>query len=797
MTPPERSVFLDAQGAQSRWNRDRGIVRYTVEHIAGILAAAPQIVQTIGVNPRLPLPDRLDLLFGAELLEWQVAGARPSAGPAAIYHIMSPFEPGVPFEELWPGWARAVGTRTVVTLFDLIPLIFAQQYLYLPTWRVTYTARLDLIRSADQILAISETTAADAVTRLNIDERRITVIDAGVNDRFAGAYTDQAAARTVLATRLPKVRPGFMLYVGGIDFRKNIERLIEAYALLSPALRARHQLVIVCRVSPADRERLEQLGRARELSRDELVLTGFVPDAELAALYHLCELFVFPSLYEGSGLPILEAMACDAPVAASRTSTSPEILGDTEATFDPCDVRDIARVLAGTIQNPEALERLRHRSRRRVGRHTWDHVVKRTMVGYDAALRDTRRRERRRPMRPRIAWYTPWPPERSGIASYSRRLLRSLGRHADVDVVVAEPTQRYPTPVEKGIRLVHVDDIEWMSDLRCYDRHVFCMGNSHFNNHVYEALVARPGVVLAHDVRLVGFYGWRALEVDPADPHGHLADRIEEMYGERVDVEAFRARLPTREEVDQQNIFMSQEIQRHSELLVVHSRYAADILRLDRPLERRQHAPIEVLPLAVDRRPEPMRPAAERDPLVVSLGILAEIKGLGVLLDAFAIVAERRPDARLCIAGAALPDEFQRWRSRVRDAGLEDRVEIPGFLSANAYDDLLARAAVAVQLRLTSNGEASAAVADALGAGLPTIATAHGWASELPADALVRVPRDIAPLALANEIEALLDDDGRRSVLSSRARGYAAATSYEHVAERYLDLLGLRSTEDH
>jgi glycosyltransferase involved in cell wall biosynthesis len=736
------------------------------------------------------LPGTLDPLIGTQLLAWSVEDRRPPAGQPTIYHVMSPFELGVPITELWPAWARRTDTKIVATVYDLIPLMFPEQYLDPPIWRVAYMTRLNLLRAADHLLAISQTTAADAVDRLGIDERRITVIDAGVNDRFAGAYDGREAAQSALTRRLPQVRPGFMLYVGGIEFRKTIERLIEAHALMPPDVRARHQLVIACRVSQDDRERLERLGREHGLRAGEFILTGYVTDAELAALYHLCDLFVFPSFYEGSGLPILEAMACDAPVAASRTSTSPELLGDLEATFDPYDPPDIAGVIGGTIEDPERLARLRERSRRRVGRYTWRHVAERTLAGYEAALFDGARRPRRRAPRLRIAWYSPWPPEPTGVANYSRRLLQALGAHADVDVIVGAPTQSYPQPLEEGVRLIHVDDIDWMSSLRAYDRHVYCIGNSHHHRHVYEALLHRPGVVLFHDVRLVGFYGWYSHQVEPTRGHARMADRIREMYGDRVDVAPFRSKWVDYQDQERYGIFMSQEIQRHAELLIVHSRYAADILRLDRPPERRDHAPIVVIPQAVDPRAEhEVVPSAEREPLVVSLGVLHEIKGLAPLIDAFALVAQQHPAARLCLAGPAVPGERERWRAHARNAGVADRVDIPGFVAVDEYERLLGEAALAVQLRLTSNGEASAAVSDALGAGLPTIATAQGWTLELPGDALVRVPRDVAPTILAAEISELLNDSARRHALSKAARAYARATTYERIAQRYLEVL--------
>ena len=96
------------------------------------------------------------------------------------------------------------------------------------------------------------------------------------------------------------------------------------------------------------------------------MLTGFVSDRDLAALYRSCELFVFPSMYEGAGLPILEAMTCDAPVAASAASAMPELLGDLEATFDPTDPVDVARCIREVLETPGKLDQLRERSRRRV-----------------------------------------------------------------------------------------------------------------------------------------------------------------------------------------------------------------------------------------------------------------------------------------------------------------------------------------------------------------------------------------------------------------------------------------------
>ena len=781
---PRQSLHLDVQGAQNLAHFDRGIPRFIAESSRRVLRNQPDAVASVGLNPELPLSGNLAWLLGTGLAQWTTSRS-PERRPA-IYHVMSPFEMDRPIEQLWPQWARGGASELVVTLYDLIPLVFEEHYLRDPAWRAQYLARTHLVRSARQVLAISEATAADAHARLGVPAERITVIDAGVTDAFASLHADEESAWRTLRTDLPSVRPGFMLYVSGIEYRKNNERLIEAYAKLDPALRRRHQLLLVCRMDRAAREALEGHARSAGLRPGELVMPGYVTDLQLAALYRTCRLFVFASFYEGSGLPILEAMACGAPVAASRTSTSPEILGDLEATFDPFEPADIARCLAEVVVDDELLARLGERSARRVPGYSWDHVAERTLEGYERALRQTRRR----PRRPRIAWYSPWPPEQSGIANYSRNLLQELGRDVDIDVVVAEDPSRYPKPLETGVTLSPASVPAAFQTLRNYDRVVYCMGNSAYHRHVYEAMRHRPGVLVAHDVRLTGFYGWYAGIERPDDPSGRLAERLQEMYGGRIDAARFAHRPPTPQEQTALGLFMTRELQALAESVIVHSSFAADIVRLDAGVDR-PPAPIHVLPLAIAPRGYERHEPDPAHPRIASFGVLSEVKGLATLLEAFALIRHDRPGARLTLMGPSDEPEARRWREFADQLGVGAAVEIPGFGAADEYEELLRDADVAVQLRTITNGEASAAVCDCLGAGLPTIVTGMGWADELPADALVRVPLDSSAARLAREIAAILDDEAHRNRISRGARAYAEQTTYAAVARTYLEVLGL------
>lgn len=792
MSIPQRSVWLDVQGTQNRAHFDRGIPRFVLEQARALVELAPDAVRAVAVNPARPLTGNLSWLLGSELLTWgDRRGGSPRPLPR-VFHAMSPFELDRSLEELWPAWARRPEVATVVTLFDLIPLVFADHYLRDPALRSRYLARCDFIRGADQVLAISQTTADDAVARLGIDRDRVTVVDAGVSNHFAQAFGTPGEAERIVRRRLPGVESGFMLYVAGIEFRKNIERLIEAHGLTSAAFRSRHQLVIACRTQPDEAARLRGCATAAGLAERDLILTNYVTDSELAALYRTCELFVFASFYEGSGLPILEAMACDVPVAASNTSTSPEILGDLEATFDPFDPADMARVLEETLGDPELLERLRRRSRERVGRYTWRGVAERSLEGYATALDRHTRRTRPRPTRSRIAFYTPWPPDRSGIATYNRRLFAELGRTVDIDVVVGGVRATYPQAAETGVRIVGADEMRWSSPLRAHDRTVYCMGNSDFHGYVYEALRQRPGAVVAHDVRLTGFYGWYAGCERPEDPVGRLSERIDALYGSRLGGGLFADRPPTPDEQAALGIYMSHEIQEFAEKLLVHSRFAADVMRLDRLPERRVDAKVSVLPLAFPDRPRRLAtPCDPKAPLVVSFGIVSSVKNPQVLLEAFALLGEGRPGARLVFAGHGDPAELDRWRVAARELGIEDRVELPGHVDEAAYAALLERADVAVQMRLVSNGEASAAVTDCLAAGVPTAVTDEGWSAELPEDAVVRIPRQTTATALSAELAGVVDDPKRASELGDAAYRHAQATTFASVARSYLEWLEL------
>lgn len=796
MSLPRASVCLDAQGTQSHDHHDRGIARYVVEHVRALHRAEPDALHSILLNPTLPLRGSLDWLLGDRRLGWTTSDRRVSRRPAGtppIYHVMSPFELQQPIDALWPTWARVSRVRTVVTLYDTIPLVFPEHYLKDPVIGARYRTRAQLVRDADRVLAISETTARDAVERLGVAQDRVSVIGAGATAKLAQLSGSPESAWSVLRARLRGVRPGFMLYVAGFEFRKNLQRLVAAYGLMPPELRARHQLVIACRMLTSEAELMREWATTAEVGDEDLVLTGYVSDEELAALYRACTLFVFASIYEGSGLPILEAMSCGAPIAASSTSTSPEILGDLRATFDPLDPRAIARCLTDTLGSEALLASLAERSARRIRDYSWSSVAERSLDAYERTLRATGERRRRNGRaRARIALVSPWPPERSGVADYSYRLARALGARADVDVVVGAALERYAPAQERGVELVPSQRLRTLKTLRQPDRIVYCMGNSSFHGHVYELLRERPGAVLAHDVRLTGFYGWFAGRERPDDPAGRLMERIAALYGDRLPAAALADSPPSWQRQAALGIYMTGEIQQYAEQLLVHSRHARDVLELDRGVLDRP-VRVEVLPFGMPAARETAGAARQIGdaPLLVSAGVVSEVKGLATLIAAVGHLAQTRRRARLVIAGPGESSELERWRALARELAPGVRVELTGHLPSDRYAALLGEADLAVQLRTLSNGEASAAVADCLARGLPTVVNDAGWAAELPPDVVAHTPQESGAAALAARLDALLDDRGARQGLAEEALRYAREHSFERVADACMHALEL------
>ncbi|MFI5177807.1 MAG: glycosyltransferase family 4 protein [Vicinamibacterales bacterium] len=265
----------------------------------------------------------------------------------------------------------------VVTIHDCIHLRFPQ---YLPN-RAAYvyarTVMTSAARRARKVLTVSRASKEDILYFLKIPADKVEVIYNGLDERLAQAPSDAEIGR--VRQRFQLTSP-FVLYAGNIKPHKNVDRLIEAFSILRRRGMSEVKLLIIGD-EISKYPNLRRLVHRHQLHQYVRFL-GFVADATLAVLYRLASVFVFPSLYEGFGLPPLEAMAAGAPVITSNVSSLPEVVGDAALLIDPMDPTAIADAMARVLGDPALRAELVRRGRERVTAFSWDRSAARTHEVY-------------------------------------------------------------------------------------------------------------------------------------------------------------------------------------------------------------------------------------------------------------------------------------------------------------------------------------------------------------------------------------------------------------------------------
>ncbi len=786
MTPAviEPPVVLDLQAAQSPTYRERGVARFAIDYAAALVQTVPELVDRVLTRPDLPpvtgLPEVLRTDVLTSVPDWSRAGG--------VFHALSPFDIATPVRRIWPREVSRTGRRLVVTVYDLIPELFPETYLIDPGVRHRYRARRELIRAADHVMTLSRSAADDVADRLGVPDHRITVVGAACSDAFGTGGTRGHEAQLAGAA-IPGLGERTVVYNGAVEPRKNMEGLIEAFARLPDEVRTRHQLVLVCRLQPLERNHYEVLARNLGLGDSQLLLTGLVPDAALVHLYRSATLVVFPSFYEGFGLPVAEAMACGAPVVASDNSSLRELV-EPGATFDPSDVDDMARSVERALVDEGHRQRLLRWSAR--PRPSWSEVAERAAAVYrrldgDTVDGTTQTRGpaawRRRPL---VALVTPWPPATSGVAIYSQRLARSLSDHVDVEVFLDGDRSGGPPPRDHEFSFYPAWSLPHVDPARGgYDAVIACIGNSEHHAGAL-ALLRRHGVsaaVLAHDVRLNGLYRHGAAR--GAVPEGILAV-LTELYEEATDAWLTEGWLQPNE-AEAHGVYLARELIDLARPFLVTSEFAADVAR--REARPEDAGNVLVSPFAY---PAPVlrSPRLEVRGLVCTFGLVNEVKQPDLVLEAFALVQRRDVGTRLAFVGPIDPALREHYHAAAMRLGVAGAVTFTGAVDDEEYESWLARASVAVQLRASTNGETSAAVGDSLTHGVATVVTDIGPAHDLP-DFVAKVSVDATPETLADIICRLVTDEDERAWRVSEGLDYVTERSFDHTARQLLETLHL------
>jgi glycosyltransferase involved in cell wall biosynthesis len=268
--------------------------------------------------------------------------------------------------------------RSVVTIHDCIHLRFPQ---YLPHRLALGYARASIwlaTRMSNRILTVSEASKRDILQFFDVPPEKITVIYNGIDDRF---WTEPSDDEVVRVRERYQLDGDFVLYAGNVKPHKNLERLIDAFHMVRQRGLDHLKLVVI----GDEISKYAELRRAvhRYNLHKYVRFLGYLPDETLAVLYRLAGVFVFPSLYEGFGLPPLEAMASGAPVVTSNVSSLPEVVGDAAVLVDPYDPASIADGIARVLTEPGLRSELRDAGFARAAEFSWERSVRqiRTIYG--------------------------------------------------------------------------------------------------------------------------------------------------------------------------------------------------------------------------------------------------------------------------------------------------------------------------------------------------------------------------------------------------------------------------------
>jgi len=266
--------------------------------------------------------------------------------------------------------------KTIATVHDLIGMIYPQNLGRLSrfywSWWLPYS-----FKKVDHIIASSQNTKQDLMRLIRYPESKISVIPLAADPRFK--KMDQRQAQLNIQKYIGVKQ--YLLYVGTLEPRKNLKNLILAYAQLPAEIRERYALVLVGKAGWGTAA-LKQLIRERELET-RIIFTGYISDEALVYFYNAATLFVYPSLYEGFGLPVLEALSCGAPVIASGVSSIPEITGDAAVLRDPSDISGWTSEIQNLLVNDTLRQQTAARGLIRAKTFCWSRVADETTRIYE------------------------------------------------------------------------------------------------------------------------------------------------------------------------------------------------------------------------------------------------------------------------------------------------------------------------------------------------------------------------------------------------------------------------------
>ncbi len=657
------------------------------------------------------------------------------------------------------------------TIHDLIPHVMP-----IADWseeiRAEYRRRLDYLAEAE-LLCVSEATESDV--RKCMGEKVRTFVtpeaaDASLFYRIREENQNQGKAPLIV-------------YTGGFDYRKNLYAGVEAFAAAKKQL-PELRLVIVCQYSAEERCKFEEKLSQLEI-KDGVELTGYIPHETLATLYQQADVFFFPSLYEGFGLPLLEAMLGGAYILSADNSSLPEVCGEHALFCNAEDVNDMAEKLVQAVQSSlsESLEAKRARQQYALG-FTWKKTAGATFKAFEEVC------SIESPARKRIALVTPWPMQHTGIANYVYRLIPHLSRYFDCDIFVDNTLDKESQllPNEYG-NLYPIGELNQRHGE--YDELIYHIGNStQYHTEIYSMLKKYGGIAEIHDFVVQAFFYWSYYAKEQKEVY---RDALIDGYGDRGEkffeyVEESGI-APGGEEFP-----MGHSVAAIAKKTIVHNEWSYHQLQVTVQKAFVPHACFDEEKPSDEVMEQNCRALGEEIGLTsgeILIGCFGWVNGNkrpDILIQSFARLCGMNYKVRLVFFGE---DNTGETMGQARALGVEEYVKVTGYLEEAEYQAALELCDIVVNLRYPSMGEASGTLSQALKAGKPVIVSAVNQYLEYPDDICWKLPVGSAEVdTLTGFVRCLLEREDVRQALGRNAATYAnEVMNCENIAKLYARII--------
>ena len=678
---------------------------------------------------------------------------------------------------IWPAVKRAKNNGVAIGLvvYDIIPITHRDFFPSVITRRFNAWFK-QAVQYVDFFIGISKTTQNEVQKYLR-QKYSHCLTHSRLGFFSLGCTLDNISKNSSVGNGLKELfqRSDIYIAVGTIEPRKNHKYLLDAFDLVWQ----QHPDVTLCIIGKIGwlGEQIMNRIKKHHLFKKNLFMFNNVSDNELDYCYNHSKSLIFSSLVEGFGLPIIEALHCGLPVLASDIPIHREVGKDFCTYFDISNPASLSKIV---IDIEKTGEMPKVKSNKEYKLLTWEDSCAelftqvQTLRWSQIKLRQPKRfswdisAQQVITARPKLAYVSPLPSERSGISDYSAELLPELSRHYNIDVIVEQNSVSDPwimanCPLRSAAWFrAHADH---------YDRVLYHFGNSPFHQHMFSLLEEVPGIVVLHDFFLSSVVAH--MDVTGYQP-GFLAKALYQSHGYSVAQQQFGAsdiaeavwRYPCNLGVLQKALGVVVHSE-NSRLLASH--WYGEGMADDWAIIPSLRIPVFDIDRVEARRKLKL---GDDDFVVCSFGLLGLTKLNYQLLNGwFASALAKNADCVLVFVGENEDINYgAQLLKTIKKNDLDHRVGITGRVSADTFGHYLSAADVAVQLRTLSRGETSRAVLDCMSYGLPTIVNANGSMADLPDYGVWKMQDEFVEADLVEALETLWRDPFRRQQLGARAR---------------------------